>query len=94
LRGAVGPLDALLAVEARRREERTGMAAGVELAGGTAEIEAVGRIGFESRPHSGDAYSMMVFGGGVRIDRVAVDLAYRALGPLGSTRQVGISYRF
>jgi hypothetical protein len=93
-RRAVGPVAALLAVEGRRREERTGVGAGLELAGGTAGIDAAARLGYESRSAPGDAYSRLVFGGGVRVDRLSVDLAYRALGPLGATRQVGIGYRF
>jgi hypothetical protein len=94
MRRSLGPLDGLLTVEGRRREERTGLGAGLELAGGTDGIEAATRLGDESRAASGDAYSRLVFGGGIRLDRVTVDLAYRALGPLGSTRQVGIAYRF
>lgn len=93
LRHELGAVDALLAVEARHREGRTGVGAGLELRGGVG-VEAVGRIGFESRPDPGDAFSRLVFGGGVRIDRLVVDLAYRALGPLGSTQQVGLSYHF
>lgn len=91
--GHVGPAAALVTFEARRREGRTGVGAGVELRGGGA-VEGVARLGYESRAAPGDGYSRFVFGGGLRIDRVGVDLAYRALGPLGSTRQVGLSYRF
>lgn len=89
----LGVVDAMIAVEARRREGRNGLGAGLELRAGVG-VEAVARVGFESRPASGDAFSRFVFGGGVRIDRLVVDLAYRALGPLGSTRQVGLSYHF
>lgn len=89
-----GVVSTLLAVDARRRESRTGMGAGLEVSGGSAGVRAVGRIGYESRAASGDAYSRLVFGGGVRVDRLSVDLAYRALGPLGSTRQVGVTYSF
>lgn len=90
----LGPVGALLAVETRRREARTGVGAGLELTGGSESIAAVARLGYESRAAPGDAYARFVFGGGVRVDRLAVDLAYRALGPLGSTRQVGVAYRF
>jgi hypothetical protein len=94
VRRGVGPLDALLAVEARRREARTVFGTGLEMGVGGDGFAALARVGYESRAASGDAYSRVVFGGGVRVDRVGVDLAYRALGPLGSTRQVGVSYRF
>jgi hypothetical protein len=94
LRRDHGPVAALLAVEARRREERSGVGLGLELTSGSETIEAVARLGYESRAAPGDAYARFVFGGGVRVERVTVDLAYRALGPLGATRQVGISYRF
>lgn len=90
----LGGVGALLAVEVRRREARTGVGAGVEVRGGGGGVEGVARLGYESRAAPGDAYSRLVFGGGLRIDRIGVDLAYRALGPLGSTRQVGLSYRF
>jgi hypothetical protein len=93
-RGSVGPLAGLVAVEARRREARTGVGAGLEVAGGTGGIEAAARLGYESRAAAGDAYARLIFGGGVRVDRLTVDLAYRALGPLGATRQVGVGYRF
>jgi hypothetical protein len=93
LRHGMAGLDALVAVEARHREGRTGVGAGFELRGGAA-VEGVARIGLESRPDPGDAFSRLILGGGVRIDRLMVDLAYRALGPLGSTQQVGLSYRF
>jgi hypothetical protein len=94
LRHAAGPVDGLLALEARRREARTGVGAGLELTGRTGGIEAAARVGYESRAAAGDAYSRFVFGGGITADRLSVDLAYRALGPLGSTRQVGVGYRF
>jgi hypothetical protein len=93
-RRPMGPVRGLLAVEARSREARTGVGAGLELATGGPGIEAMGRVGYESRAAAGDAYSRFVFGGGVRVDRITVDLAYRALGPLGSTRQVGVAFRF
>ncbi len=91
---SVGRVDALLAVEARRREERNGVGVGLELGAGGPTLGAEGRIGWESRATDGDAYSRFVFGGGVRLDRVAVEFGYRALGPLGSTRQFGLSYTF
>lgn len=94
VRRGVGAVDALLAVEARRREARTVFGTGLEMGVGGDGFAALARLGYESRAASGDAYSRVVFGGGVRVDRVGVDLAYRALGPLGSTRQVGVSYRF
>ncbi len=90
----VGPVDALVTLEGRRREARTGLGAGLEVRGGGPAVEGVVRLGYESRAAPGDGYSRLVFGGGLRIDRVGVDLAYRALGPLGATRQVGLSYRF
>ena len=94
LRSRLGPVAALLAVEGRRREDRTGLGVGLELGSGGRVVEAVGRIGYETRPDPGDAFAPLVFGGGIRIDRLTVDLAYRALGPLGSTRQLGVGYRF
>lgn len=94
LRREAGAVRTLLSVEGRRREQRTGLGLGLEVGGGSRRVEAVGRVGYETRPDPGDAFSPLVFGGGVRIDRLSVDLAYRALGPLGSTRQVGLAYRF
>lgn len=87
-------LDALLTVEGRRRESRTGAGVGLEVRGGTARLEAAFRMGYETRPDPGDAFSALAFGGGVRLDDLTVEFAYRALGPLGSTRQVGLRYRF
>jgi hypothetical protein len=94
LRHHAGGLSALFTVEGRRREERTGAGVGLEIGAGTDRFDAVARVGYETRPDPGDAYAPVVFGGGVRIDRLTADFAYRALGPLGSTRQVGLSYRF
>ena len=90
----VGPVQTMVAVEARRREARTGVGVGLETGLGGPELGAVLRLGYESRPSEGDAYAPLVFGGGIRLDRLSVDLAYRALGPLGSTTQVGLGYRF
>lgn len=89
----VGPVDALLALEARRREERNGAGVGLEIGAGGPALRAEARVGWESRA-ADDAYSRFVFGGGIRLDRIAVAFGYRALGPLGSTRQFGISYTF
>jgi hypothetical protein len=94
VRRPLGPLEGLLTVEARRREARSGVGAGLEVTGGAEAVRGTVRLGYESRAAAGDAYSRLVFGGGVRVDRVAVDLAYRALGPLGSTHQVSVAYRF
>lgn len=93
-RRRLGPVAALLAVEGRRREERTGLGIGLEVGSGGERVAAVARVGYETRPDPGDVFAPLVFGGGIRIDRVSVDLAYRALGPLGSTRQLGVGYRF
>lgn len=87
-------LKAILTVEGRQRESRLGAGVGLEVRAGTRRVEAAGRIGYETRPDPGDAFSSLVFGGGVRLDGLTVEFAYRALGPLGSTRQVGLRYRF
>ncbi|MDX1674801.1 MAG: hypothetical protein R3314_08415 [Longimicrobiales bacterium] len=87
-------LKAILTVEGRRREARIGGGFGLEIRGGTERLEAALRAGYEIKPDPDDAYSAFVFGGGVRLDRLTVELAYRALGPLGSTRLVGLRYRF
>jgi hypothetical protein len=94
LRRSVLGLDALLAVEGRHREARTGLATGLELRGGGQRLEAAFRIGYETKPDPGDVYSALAFGGAIRLDALTVELAYRALGPLGSTRQVGLRYSF
>lgn len=91
---AMGPLQALLAVEGRRREERNGLGVGLEVGAGSPSLRADARVGYETRGAAGDAYSRLVFGGGVRVDRLGVDFAYRALGPLGATKQVGLSLLF
>ena len=87
-------VKAILTVEGRRREARTGGGAGLEVRAGSEAVEAVARIGYETRPDPGDAFSPVVFGGGVRLHALTVELAYRALGPLGATRQVGLRYEF
>lgn len=94
VRHSVLGLNALLTVEARRREERTGLGAGLEVRGGTERLEGALRIGYETKPDPGDAFSPLAFGAGVRLDGLTVEFAYRALGPLGSTRQVGLRYGF
>lgn len=87
-------VKAIVTVEGRHREDRLAGAAGLELRGGTARLEGALRVGYETRPDPGDAFSRFVFGGGVRLDALSVEFAYRALGPLGETRQVGVRYRF
>lgn len=87
-------LKAILTVEGRERESRLGAGAGLELRAGASRMDAALRIGYETRPDPGDAFSQLVFGGGVRLDGLSVEFAYRALGPLGATRQVGLRYRF
>lgn len=87
-------IKAVLTVEGRQRESRLGAGAGLEVRGGTRTFEAAGRVGYETRPDPGDAFSPLVFGGAVRLEALSVEFAYRALGPLGATRQVGLRYRF
>lgn len=87
-------MKAILTVEGRERESRVGASAGLELRAGTSRMDAALRIGYETRPDPGDAFSQLVFGGGVRLEGLSVEFAYRALGPLGATRQVGLRYRF
>ncbi|HSH45647.1 MAG TPA: hypothetical protein VK966_07310 [Longimicrobiales bacterium] len=89
-----GAVDALLAVEGRRRESRTALGLGLEVGTGGEDFRLEGRLGYGTRAAPGDAYSRFVFGGGVRVGPVSVDFGYRALGPLGSTRQLGLAYRF
>ncbi|HUG40206.1 MAG TPA: hypothetical protein VMM12_06970 [Longimicrobiales bacterium] len=90
----LGPLDGMLALEGRRREERNGLGVGLEIGAGAPSLRAEARVGYESRGAAGDAYSRLVFGAGIRADRLGLDFAYRALGPLGSTRQFGLSFIF
>lgn len=87
-------VKAILTVEGRHRESRLGAGAGLELRAGSERLEGVLRMGYETKPDPGDAFSEFTFGGGVRLDVLTVEFAYRALGPLGSTRQVGLRYRF
>lgn len=93
-RGQVGGLDVLLTAEGREREERLAAGIGLELARGWSEGEAALRVGFETRSDPGDAYSPFVVGGGVRLGPLTLELAWRSIGPLGSTRQAGLRYRF
>ncbi len=93
-RGRVAGLDVLLAAEARQREERRGAGVGLEIARGWDDLEAAFRVGWETRPAPGDAFSPLVVGGGVRLGALGVELAWRALGALGSIRQLGVRYRF
>lgn len=92
-RGRVAGLDVLVTAEARRRESRDGAGVGLELSRRWEGAEAGIRLGFETRPAPGDAFSPVVVGGDVRLGRLGVELAWRALGPLGSTRQLGLRYR-
>ena len=94
LSGTLGPVETLLAVEGRRREARNGLGLGLEIGAGGPALRGDVRIGYESRAAAGDAYSRLVFGAGVRVERLTVDFAYRALGPLGATRQFGIALLF
>lgn len=87
-------VKAILTVEGRHREDRLGGAAGLEVRGGTTRLEGALRVGYELRPDPGDAFAPFVFGGGVRLDGLSVEFAYRALGPLGAVRQLGLRYRF
>lgn len=83
----------VLSVEGRQREERLGGGAGLEVRAGGERLEGALRIGYEVRPDADDAFSPLVFGAGVRLDRLTAEFAYRALGPLGSTRVLGLRYR-
>lgn len=94
VRGRLGGNDLLLSAEARQREERRGGGVGLEIGRAWGDAEAALRLGYETRPDPGDAFSPLVVGGGVRLGSLGVDLAWRSLGPLGATRQLGIRYRF
>jgi hypothetical protein len=94
VRRRVGALDLRLVGEVREREERRGAGAGLEVGTGGEGFAAVLRLGYETRPDPGDAFAPLVVGGGLSLGPLAVDLAWRALGPLGSTRQLGLRYRF
>lgn len=94
VRGRLGGNDLLVTGEARQREERRGAGVGVELARAWGDAEAALRLGYETRPDPGDAFAPLVVGGGVSLGPLGVDLAWRSLGPLGATRQLGLRYRF
>lgn len=94
LRREVAGFDVLLTAEAREREERRGAGVGVELGRSWGDTGAALRVGYETRPERGDVYSPLVVGGGVDLGALGVQLAWRSMGPLGTTRQVGLSYRF
>ncbi len=94
VRGRVAGVDLLVTGEAREREERRGAGMGVEVTRTWGDAEAALRIGYETRPDPGDAFSPLVLGGGVRLGPLGVHLAWRSLGPLGATRQAGLTYRF
>ncbi len=87
-------LDLRVVAEGREREDRLGLGVGVELARRWEEGEAALRVGYETRADPGDAYAPLVVGGGVGLGPLSVDLAWRSIGPLGTTRQVGLRYRF
>lgn len=84
----------LVTAEGRRREDRTGAGVGVEVSRAWGEAEAALRLGYETRPDPGDAFAPLVIGGGARLGALGVELAWRSLGPLGATRQLGVHYRF
>lgn len=92
--GQVGTVDLRLVGEVRDREERTTGGAGIEAAVGGEAFEAALRVGYETRADPGDAYASFVVGGGLSLGPLTVDLAWRALGPLGATRQLGLRYTF
>jgi hypothetical protein len=94
VRGNLAGLDLLITGEAREREERRGAGLGVEVAREWGDGEAALRIGYETRPAPGDVFSPLVVGAGARLGPLGVHLAWRSLGPLGGTRQVGLTYRF
>ena len=88
---AAGGTTVLVALEARHRESRFGGGVGVEAGTEVGGVGAALRLGYETRGGAGDAYAPLVVGGGVRVDRFAIDMAYRTLGPLGSTMLVGLA---
>jgi hypothetical protein len=94
VRGRVAGLETLLSLEGRQREDRRGAGVGVEVGRDLGGVEAALRVGYETRPDPDDAFAPFVVGGGLALGRLGVDLAWRSLGPLGSTRQLGIRYRF
>ncbi len=94
VRGRLAGLDLLVTAEAREREARRGAGVGVEVARGWDGGEAALRLGYETRPDPDDVFSPFVVGAGVRLGPLGVHLAWRSLGPLGTTRQAGLTYRF
>ena len=92
VRRTVAGLDVRLLGEVREREERRTGGVGLEVVARHATLEAALRVGYETRASAGDVYSPLVVGGGVALGPLAVDLAWRALGPLGSTGQLGVRY--
>lgn len=93
-RAEVAGLEVLVTGEVRQREERQGGGLGVELSRGWGDAEAALRLGYETRPDPGDAFAPLVVGGGVRLGPLTAEIAWRSLGPLGTTRQLGLGYRF
>jgi hypothetical protein len=93
-RGTVAGVDLLVTAEARQREERRGAGFGIEVARRWDGLEAGLRVGYETRPAAGDAFSPLVVGGSVGLGALGVEFAWRALGALGSIRQLGVRYRF
>ncbi len=94
LRHPVAGLDVLLTAEAREREDRRGAGVGLEVGRSWGDAGAALRLGYETRPERGDVFSPLVVGGGVRLGPLGAQLAWRSIGPLGTTRQIGLTYRF
>lgn len=94
LRHHVGGVDLLLTAEAREREERRGAGFGIEAGRSWGDAGAALRIGYETRPERDDIFSPLVVGGGVQLGALGAQLAWRSIGPLGTTRQIGLTYRF
>lgn len=84
---------AAVTVGARARRGRTTLVSGLE-AGFTLARDrlAVARIGYDGRFRDEGELAPLVVGGGVRVGRLAVDYAYRTLGPLGAAHQFGVSF--
>lgn len=94
LQHQVAGVDVLLTAEAREREDRRGAGVGVEVSRSWGDSGAAFRFGYETRPERGDVFSPLVVGGGVRLGKLGAQLAWRSIGPLGTTRQIGLTYRF